>query len=198
MQSPSVAISLHLALNFLAFEAARLLKRPKPSWKQVEKDFAELPAKLAWVFTQLPDIVRSLAKDLAQLPRLRIVGGGFYEYPAWRAAERLAPNANVEAVEATRFLAAPLRFARKDESVLFLSGSQSRLRKTLHDCAAQARANGVRVLVLTDSADRELAARSDVGLLTPTLAEAPASTLTLFMLEWLAMEALKPAPARSQ
>ncbi len=65
------------------------------------------------------------------------------------------------------------------------------MKKLLHRSAAQARANGARVLSLTDSNDRELAEGSDLGILIPSLLEAPASTLTMFMLEWLAMEALR-------
>jgi hypothetical protein len=49
---------------------------------------------------------------------------------------------------------------------------------------------------LTDSNDRELVDTSDLGILVPSLQEAPASILTLFILEWLATEvsqAAKPA-----
>jgi DNA-binding MurR/RpiR family transcriptional regulator len=92
-------------------------------------------------------------------------------------------------VEASEFLSAHAHFARRDNTLLFLSGSQSKMKKLLHRGAAQARANGARVLSLTDSNDRELAEGSDLGILIPSLQEAPASTLTMFMLEWLAMEA---------
>ena len=61
--------------------------------------------------------------------------------------------------------------------------------------AAQARLNGARVLSPTDSNDNDLAAGSDLGILMPLLLEAPASTLTLFMLEWLAVETLRAANA---
>jgi len=69
------------------------------------------------------------------------------------------------------------------------------MKKLLHRCAAQARMNGARVLSLTDSNDQELVEGSDLGILVPSLLEMPASTLTMFMLEWLAMEALRaPKP----
>ena len=121
------------------------------------------------------------------------MGGGFYHYPAWQAARRLRSLAGlqVEGVEASEFLNAHAHFARRDDAVLFLSGSQSKMKKLIHRCAAQARANGARVLSLTDSNDRELVEGSDLGILIPSLLEAPASTLTMFMLEWLAMEALR-------
>ena len=54
------------------------------------------------------------------------------------------------------------------------------------------------MLSLTDSNDRELAEGSDLGILVPSLMEAPASTLTMFMLEWLAMEALRARQAAKQ
>jgi hypothetical protein len=43
---------------------------------------------------------------------------------------------------------------------------------------------------MTDGNDRELSTGSDLGLLIPTLHEAPSSTITLFMLEWLISEIL--------
>jgi len=49
----------------------------------------------------------------------------------------------------------------------------------------------VRVLSLTDGNDRALVEGSDLGILVPPLLEAPASTLALFMLEWLAWEVLR-------
>ena len=195
-ESPTVTVCMHAALNFLAFEAMRVLKKPKPWWDLVEKDFDQLPEKLDWVFTQLPSVVRSVAAEVARFPRLRIVGGGFYHYPAWQAARRMRFLAGlpVEAIEASELLSGLAHFARRDDAVLFLSGSQSKMKKLLHRWAAQARANGARVLSLTDSNDRELAEGSDLGILIPSLLEAPASTLTMFMLEWLAMEALRAKP----
>jgi glucosamine--fructose-6-phosphate aminotransferase (isomerizing) len=198
--SPAVTVCLHAALNFLAFEAARLLKRPEPQWDLIGEEFGQLPDKLDWVFTQLPSVVRSVAAEVALLSQLRIVGGGFYHYPALHAARRLRflSRPQVSCVEASEFLSAHAHFARKDDALLFLSGSQSKIKKLLHRGAAQARANGARVLSLTDGNDRDLVECSDLGILVPALHEAPASTLTLFMLEWLAMEmqrANSPAPS---
>jgi hypothetical protein len=50
------------------------------------------------------------------------------------------------------------------------------------------------VFSLTDSNDRELAEGSDLAILIPSLLEAPGSTLTVFMLEWLAWEAQRARP----
>jgi DNA-binding MurR/RpiR family transcriptional regulator len=190
-ESPAVIVCMHAALNFLAFEAMRMLKKPKTWWDLVEKDFDQLPEKLDWVFTQLPSAVRPAAAEVARFPNLRIVGGGFYHYPAWQAARRMRFRAGlpVEAIEATDFWSGLGHFARRDDAILLLSGSQSKIKKLLHRCAAQARLNGARVLSLTDSNDRELVESSDLGIFIPSLIEAPGCTLTMFMLEWLAMEA---------
>ena len=98
-------------------------------------------------------------------------------------------------MEASEFLSAHAHFARGDDALLFLSGSQSKIKKLLHRGAAQARANGARVLSLTDGSDRDLVEGSDLGILVPMLHEAPSSTLILFMLEWLAMEMLRAVKA---
>jgi len=190
-ESPTVTVCMHAALNFLAFQAMRALKKPKPWWDQVEKEFDQLPEKLDWVFTQLPSVVRSLAAEVTRFPRLSIVGGGFYHYPALQAGRRLRflTSLQAEAMEASEFSSELPHFARRDDAVLFLSGSHSKIKKLLHRCATQARLNGARVVSVTDSNDRDLAEGSDLGILIPSLTEAPASTLTLFMLEWLAMEA---------
>jgi fructoselysine-6-P-deglycase FrlB-like protein len=189
-ESPAVTVCMHAALNFLAFEAMRVLKKPKPWWEGVEKEFGQLPDKLEWVYTQLPSLVRSVAAELAGFPKLQVVGGGFHHYPAWRAARRLRflTGLPVEALEASEFSAGIDHFARRDDAVLFLSGSHSKIKKLIHRCAAQARRNGARVFSLTDSNDRDLATGSDLGILMPELSEATACTLAMFMLEWLAVE----------
>jgi hypothetical protein len=44
------------------------------------------------------------------------------------------------------------------------------------------------VLSITDPDDRELAGRSDLAVLTPSLSEMVGSTLVLVLVEWLAVE----------
>jgi DNA-binding MurR/RpiR family transcriptional regulator len=194
-ESPTVTVCMHAALNFLAFEVARVLKRPQPQWDLVEEEFDQLPGKLEWVFTQLPSVVRSLAAEVVRVPGLRIVGGGFYHFPAWRAARRMRFLAGLpaEALEASDFWSGRAHWARRDDALLFLSGGHSKIKKLVHRSAAQARINGARVLSLTDSNDRELAEGSDLAILIPSLLEPTACTLTMFMLEWLAMETKRAA-----
>jgi DNA-binding MurR/RpiR family transcriptional regulator len=193
LESPAAAVCLHAAVNLLAFEAMRALKKPQPWWGEMEKEIDQLPEKLDWVFTQLSSVVRSVAVEVVRPPRLSIVGGGFFHYPAVQAARRLRalPGPQVAALEASEFLRAQTHFARRDDTVLLLSSSHAKIKKLLHRCAAQARTNGARVISLTDSNDRDLADGSDLGILVPALLEAPASFLTMFMLEWVAMEALR-------
>jgi DNA-binding MurR/RpiR family transcriptional regulator len=189
-ETPAVAACLHASLNLLAFEAARALKRPSPQWEIVEKEFGELPDKLDWMFTQLTAVVRSAAAELAQFPRLHVVGGGFYHYPAWRAARhmRFCGGLPAEAVEASEFEHGLEQIARRGDGVLLNSGSHSKIKKLVQRSAAHARLKGARVLALTDGNDRDLVENADLAILIPSLLEPPSSILTMFMLEWLAME----------
>jgi glucosamine--fructose-6-phosphate aminotransferase (isomerizing) len=199
---PSVTVCLHAALNYLALAAAQLLKRHESPWDSLEREFELLPGQVDWVLTQLPVAVRSMAAEVRRFPHLRIVGGGFYHFPAWRAARRLRVLAGLpaEGREASEF-SSGLADVRRDEAVLFLSGSRSKINRLTHRSAAQARVNGTRVLSVTDSQDRELVERSDLGILIPTLMEAAGCTLSLSLVEWLAVEAARTVsqpPASSQ
>jgi len=192
-ETPAVAIAFHAALNYLALAAARVLRRPEPQWDSLEREFGELPGQMDWVLTQLTGAIRSLAAEVGRFPRLPIVGGGFYHYPALRAGRRLQTLAGLPAqgMEASEFASAPAGFTRQGDAVLFVSGSRSRIKKLVHRSAAQARVLGAHVLSITDGQDRELQERSDLGLLIPSSAEAVMSTLSLCMLEWLAVEAAR-------
>lgn len=194
-ESPAEGVCLHAALNFLAFEIMRVLKKPKPHWAAIESEFDQLPQKIDWVFTQLPGAVRSVAAEIGGFPRLNVVGGGFYQYPAWHGAWRMRAlsNPQVMAVEAADFLNAHAGYARRGDGVLLLSGSQFKLKKLMSRCAAHARGQGARVLSLTDANDREVAEGSDLGLLLPSLLEVTSSSLMMFMLEWLAAEVARKA-----
>lgn len=199
--SPALTVCTHAALNVLAFEAMRMLKKPRPWWEPLAKDFEELPKKLDWIFTQLGPLVRSVADQVARSSRLAVVGAGFFHGPAIHAARRLqqASALIVAAVEVPDFLYSPGAWTRGGQSVLLLSSSQSKLKKLVQRAAGQARAHGARVFSLTDGNDRELAEASDLTIVLPALPEAPASTLLLFMVEWLILElrnSLSAAPTR--
>jgi glucosamine 6-phosphate synthetase-like amidotransferase/phosphosugar isomerase protein len=188
---PAVNVCLHAALNYLALTAGRVLKRHDPSWESLGQEIFELPGRIEWTYTQFPALIGSLAAELTRASRLRIVGGGFYHYPAWQGAHRLQCLAglSVEGVEASEFLNGQAGLTRRDDAVLYISGSRSKLKKLVHRSASQARVAGVRVLSITDGNDRDLAERSDLGILLPTLMEAAGCTLSLCLMEWLAGEA---------
>jgi glucosamine--fructose-6-phosphate aminotransferase (isomerizing) len=191
---PATTVCLHAALNYLALAAARLLKRHESQWDSLEREFERLPAQVDWVLTQLPVAVRSMAAEVMRFPRLRIVGGGFYHFPAWRAARRLRVLAGLsaEGTEASEFSSGQGE-VRHDDAVLFLSGSRAKINRITHRSAAEARVKGARVLSITDSQDRELVERSDLGIMVPTLMEAAGCTLSLSLVELLAVEAARAA-----
>ena len=69
--------------------------------------------------------------------------------------------------------------------MLCLSGSRCRLKKVVHQAAAQAKAAGARVLSVTDASDRELSARSALSVLVPGLTGIVAAPLMLALFEWV-------------
>jgi glucosamine--fructose-6-phosphate aminotransferase (isomerizing) len=189
--APAVSVCLHAALNYLALTTARVLKRHEASWDSLEREIVELPTQIEWTLTQFPGVIRTMAAELIQSPRVRIVGGGFYHFPAWRAARRLQilPGLPAEGLEASEFLSLQTGLTRHADRVLFLSGSRSKLRKLVHRSAAQAQVDGARVLSVSDGNDRELAEQSDLCLRVPALMEPAGSMLCLALMEWLADEA---------
>jgi glutamine---fructose-6-phosphate transaminase (isomerizing) len=200
--TPAVVACLHAALNFLALTAARLLRRHESQWDALAREFEQLPTQIDWVLMQLPVAVRSMAADLARFKHPCIVGGGPYQFPACRAAERLRNLAGLEAkaVEASEFWNGIAGLARRDDAVLFLSGSRSKIKKLAERSATQARVNGARLFAFTDRDDRELSEQADLGILVPTLMELTGCTLSLCLAELLAVEvarAGKRPPAAS-
>ena len=201
---PALIVCLHAALNYLAFTLARLLKRHEAKGDSLEREFDELHTHVDWVLTQFPKVVRSMAVEITSHPRLQVVGGGFHEFPAWRAAYSLRAAAGLaaEGWEASAFINGLARSTRRDEAVLLFSSSRSKIKNLANWSAVQARTNGTRVLCITDNQDQELAEQSDLGILIPALMEATGSTLSLCLGEWLAMETGRltkhpSAPSRS-
>jgi glucosamine--fructose-6-phosphate aminotransferase (isomerizing) len=187
----AMVVCQHAALTYLALVAATVLKRRNPLMQSLETEFEELPGNVEWSFTQLSNAVRSLASELTGSSECRVVGGGFYHAPALRGARRLKELAGLhaEGIEACEF--ALLGGSKQQGAALFLSGSRSKIKKTIHEAAAQARIKGGRVLSITDGNDRELADRSDLAVLIPSMTEVVGSTLTLGLLESLALQAAR-------
>jgi glucosamine--fructose-6-phosphate aminotransferase (isomerizing) len=177
------------ALGYIGLVAATALKRHHPQMKMLEEDFEKLPGYVEWVLTQLPDAVRSFAAELRTLTNLEVVGGGFYHAAAVQGALllRMLSGIGAHGVDAVESMGAPLR----EGAVIVLSGSRCRVKKGVHRFAeAVGKARG-KILAITDSNDRELADRSLLAVLLPTLSEMVGSTLALALLGWMAYHAAR-------
>ncbi len=189
--SPASVVCQLSALHYLATLTAKILKRPNPLWDTVEAEFGQLPSHIEWALVQLSGAIRSLSDEVKLLSNLWIVGGGFYHAPAIRAARRMRELVGIQAqgAEVSEFRWDALTPLGRDATALFLSSSRCRIKREIHQSAAQSRIKGARVLSMTDRGDQELANRSELAILTPTLTEVTGSILVLTLLEWLALEA---------
>jgi DNA-binding MurR/RpiR family transcriptional regulator len=187
--SASTAVSQHAALTSIALLAARALARPTPQAREAEEDLAKLPGQIDWAFTQLSDALRSLASSLAGQTRLCVAGGGYYHAPAIRGAWRLRALAGIPAVSGSPWEFSSPDAIRHGEALMILSGSRAKAKKAACQAAAQARIKEVPVFAITDREDRELPERSTLAVLVPPMVELVASTLTLALLEWVAIQA---------
>lgn len=183
-------ISAQTALGYISFVAARTLKRHHPQLDVLEQEFEKLPGHVEWVLSQMPDAVRSLASELKGLPRLRLVGAGFYHAAALAGALLMTRLAGLEAegFESSEFRSVVLPGLEREAGVAFLSGSRCRLKREVHRAAAQARIAAARIISVTDGNDRELADRSTLAVLLPILTEMVGSTLALTLLAWVAAQ----------
>jgi DNA-binding MurR/RpiR family transcriptional regulator len=71
---------------------------------------------------------------------------------------------------------------------MFVSGSRLRIKREVHQAAAQIKLKGARLITLTDTNDRELVDRSEIAILVPPLSEVGGSILALALLELLASQ----------
>ncbi len=179
------------ALSYISLVAARVLKRHHPQLDVLEEEFEHLPQHVEWVLSQLSDAARSFASELKGPRRLNIVGAGFYHPTALLGALVMRSLAGIEAQgsEFCEFRDATLPTWGRDAVVAFLSGSRCRLRKEVQQLAASLKQTGAKIISVTDSNDHELAARSTIALLLPSLTEMVGSTLTLVLLAWVAYQA---------
>ena len=183
-------ISAQAALGYISLVAARSLKRHHPQLDVLEQEFEKLPGHMEWVLSQMPDAVRSLASELKGLPRLRLVGAGFYHAAALEAAFLMTRLAGLEAegFESSEVRSGVLPVLEREAVVVFLSGSRCRLKREVHQAAAQAKIAAARIISVTDGNDRELADRSALAVLLPILTEMVGSTLALTLLAWVAAQ----------
>jgi DNA-binding MurR/RpiR family transcriptional regulator len=71
---------------------------------------------------------------------------------------------------------------------MFVSGSRLRIKREVHQAAAQIKLKGARLITLSDTNDRELVDRSEIAILMPPLSEVGGSILALALLELLASQ----------
>jgi len=181
------------ALSSAVLIAARVLKHSNAELGLIEDDLKQLPGHLEWCFTQLSDALRSLAQELRATERLWLVGGGLYHPVVVRGALRLSASGGVhsEGIEVSQFCSDPLSYLRRGDVAMFVSGSRLRIKRVVHQAAAQIKVKGTRLISLTDSNDRELVDRSEIAILVPLLTEVGGSLVALALLELLATQVAK-------
>ncbi len=179
-------ICFQVAIRQIAVLAARLLRPPRPEYDVLDRELAELPRRLEWMFLQLRDGAKALAAAWTADGELLTVGEGFYRSVAIDAAAMVQALASV----ASRYVASngdqtPPASGRRT-TALFLSGSACRMKKRIHERAAELRIGGAKLLAVTDSNDRALIERSELAVLLPPQSEMTGSVLALAYVAWAA------------
>ncbi len=193
--SAATAFCQLAALSNIALVAVRFLKPTAAGIEALEEELKRLPEQLEWCFTQLSDALRSLAHELCTWDVLYLAGGGPYYPVAERAARRLSAFSGIHCVgiEASQITSGPLLRLGSREGVVFVSGSHLRMKRAVHQAAAQLKAGGAKIISLTDGNDRDLVDRSHMAILVPSLSEVGGSMLALALLDLLITYAAKHA-----
>ena len=185
----------HAVMLFLAVAAARALKAPAPALNAQEEELARLGGHVEWVLNQIPDAGRALAKQLGDLPKLYITGGGSFHPIALQAAGRLRQVAGIPArgFELLDFRQEFPRISPPGSGILYLSSSRCGLKNQVHESVRNFRQEGNhKILAITDGNDRQLSERADLALLLPILTEAGGALTALAFLELVAYFAARP------
>jgi len=129
------------------------------------------------------------------MDRFWLVGGGLYHPVVVRGARRLSAFGGIhgEGIEVSEFCSDPLLHLRRGDVAMFVSGSRLRIKREVHQAAAQIKPKGARLITLTDTNDRELVDRSEIAILMPPLNEVGGSILALALLELLASQVARSA-----
>ena len=193
--SASAAVCQLAALSSIALIAARVLKHSRAGLELFEDELTRLPGQMEWSFTQLSDALRPLAQELRATDRFWLVGGGLYHPVVVRGARRLSASGGIhgEGIEVSEFCSDPLLHLRRGDVAMFVSGSRLRIKREVHQAAAQIKLKGARLITLTDTNDRELVDRSEMAILAPPLSEVGGSILALALLELLASQVARSA-----
>jgi len=186
-----LSICAQTVAGYIALMAARALKRPRPRFDALEKEFGELPSHLEWAFSQHGEGVRSLATGLARARNLTLVAGGSYHFAAVSAAALLSQFAGIAARvrRVADVPATPEAPFEQDSAILVLTGARSRMKKQTHAVVKAARRAGAKVFSLTDGNDPEISRHSAMTLLLPPLDEITGATLAHAVLAWTTYEA---------
>lgn len=184
-------------LTCIAFLTAKIFSPRAPRLSEIEEELERLPDRVEWLQTNFSDAVRSLAAQLQEAAQITILGAGFY-YPVAMEAATLASDMTGIAAEARH----PSAFgdasakSRPGEKrlALFLSGSQCKVKKIVHDLAAQMKHGPRRLISITDSNDRSLIDCCEASLLLPPLLEISGALLTQVLLQWLLLESARNTP----
>jgi DNA-binding MurR/RpiR family transcriptional regulator len=109
---------------------------------------------------------------------------------ALRGARRLSVPGAVygKGIEVSEFYSDFLSLLRPDEVAMIVSGSRLRIKRVVHETAAQITSKGAKVISITDSNDPELISRSEIAILVPPQSEIGGSMLALSLLELLATQ----------
>jgi glucosamine--fructose-6-phosphate aminotransferase (isomerizing) len=192
--SAAAAVCQLAALSSIALIAARVLKHSSAGL-EFEDELKRLPGQLEWSFIQLSDALRSLSQELRATDRLWLVGGGLYHPVVVRGARRLSASGGIhgEGIEVSEFRSDPLSHLRRGDVAMFVSGSRLRIKREVHQAAAQIKLKGARLITLSDTNDRELVDRSEIAILMPPLSEVGGSILALALLELLASQVARSA-----
>jgi glucosamine--fructose-6-phosphate aminotransferase (isomerizing) len=188
--SAAAAVCQLAALSSIALIAARVLKHSSAGLDLFEDELKRLPGQLEWSFTQLSDALPALAQELRATDQFWLVGGGLYHPVVVRGARRLSASGGIhgEGIEVSEFCSGPLHHLRRGDVAMLVSGSHVRIKREVHQAAAQIKLKGARLIALTDTNDRELVDRSEMAILVPPLSEVGGSILSLALLELLASQ----------
>jgi glucosamine--fructose-6-phosphate aminotransferase (isomerizing) len=194
--SAAAAVCQLAALSSIALISARLLKHSREALETFEDELKRLPGQVEWSFAQFADALRSLAQELQAVDRFWLVGGGLYHPVVVRAARRLSALGRMhgQGIEVSEFCVDPLLHLRRGNVAVLVSGSRLRIKREVHQAAAQIKLKGARLIALTDTNDRELVERSEMAILVSPLSEVGGSILALALLDLLAAQVARNPP----
>ncbi len=187
-------VCLQAAAGYAALLAARAIKRPRPQFDSLEREFAELPGQIEWAFSQHEEGVHSLAMELARAKKLVILAGGGYHPVAVSAVAFLDKLAGIAAdtINASEPREAEEAAFRRDMALLVLTGARCGAKKQVHSITQTVKRAGAKIYSLTDGNDSETSRRSALALLLPALDEITGATLAHAIMAWMAYHASRP------